>query len=163
MSIYETFLENKDRPIHKNLHYFPIYERHFSRFVNTPLLFLEIGSGGGGSSLMWRKYFGSLAKIVSIDIRPECKAFEDEQISIRIGDQADPLFLQSLIDEFGTPDIVLDDGSHQMEHVSKTFDYLYPRVYRGGVYAVEDMHTSYWEEYGGGLGRPGTSLSGVKP
>ena len=111
---------------------------------------------------MWRKYFGALAKRVSIDIRPECKAFEDEQISIRIGNQADPIFLQSLIDEFGKPDIVLDDGSHQMEHVNPTFDYLYPRVCRSGVYVVEDMHTSYYEEYGGGLGRPGTFIERCK-
>ena len=42
-------------------------------------------------------------------------------------------------------------GSHMMPHVKASFDYLYPRMSKNGVYMVEDMHTAYWEEYGGGL------------
>jgi hypothetical protein len=86
-----------------------------------------------------------------LDINPACKEFEDEQVFVRIGDQSDPGFLQSVIDEFGAFDIVLDDGSHMMPHVKASFDYLYPRMSKNGVYMVEDMHTAYWEEYGGGL------------
>ena len=158
MSLYGEFLNNTDRPIHKSLNYFPAYERHFSRYVNLPITMIEIGTGGGGSSQMWRRYLGSLARIVSLDIRPECKAFEDAQVSVRIGDQSDKGFLQSVLDEFGPPDIVLDDGSHVMQHVVATFAYLYPRIARNGTYMVEDMHTAYWEEYGGGLGREGTFI-----
>ena len=158
MSLYGDFLNNKDRPIHKSLNYFPVYERHFSRYINQPLTMIEIGTGGGGSSQMWRRYFGSFARIVSLDIREECKAFEDAQVSIRIGDQSDTVFLQAVLDEFGPPDIVLDDGSHVMRHVVDTFAYLYPRTARNGVYMVEDMHTAYWDEYGGGLRRPDTFI-----
>lgn len=156
------FLDNQGRQIHKNLHYFPIYERHFQRYVGRPLLFLEIGAGRGGSAQMWRRYFGPFCKIVCLDVRPECAAYEDQQISVRIGDQSDSAFLEDVLAEFGTPDIVLDDGSHMMSHVQASFDFLYPRVSSSGVYFVEDLHTAYWPQYEGGLRRKGTFWENCK-
>lgn len=158
MSLWSEFLNHDGRTIHKWKHYFPIYERHFARFVNRPLTFLEIGCGLGGSLQMWRRYLGPHAQIVGIDIRPECAEFEEDQIAIRIGDQADSGFLNSVIEEFGEPDIVLDDGSHVMEHVVSSFEFLYPRTSASGVYMVEDLHTAYWSEYGGGLHRAGSFM-----
>ena len=158
LDLYTYFLANKTNPIHKNKHYFPIYERHFGAFVGKPMLFLEIGSGGGGSCQMWKRYFGSAARIVTLDIRPECAAFADDQIFVRIGDQSDTVFLDNIVAEFGEPDIVLDDGSHHMPHVVSTFSHLYEKIDRNGVYMVEDMHTSYWSEWNGGLRRPGTFI-----
>lgn len=111
---------------------------------------------------MWRNYFGPAALIVTIDIRPECKAFEDEQISVRIGSQADSNFLQELVEEFGHFDLVVDDGSHQMEHVKKSFNFIFPRMARDAVYLIEDTHTAYWDAYGGGLHRPGTIIEEMK-
>lgn len=151
MSLYNLFLNNTNRPIHKMAHYFVAYERHFGKFVNQPFTFLEIGAGNGGSSQMWKRWFGPLARIVTIDINPICRSFEDEQVAVRIGDQSDPAFLESLISEFGRFDAVLDDGSHQMEHVTKSFNFLYPRIAPNAVYMVEDMHTAYWSDWGGGL------------
>jgi cephalosporin hydroxylase len=107
---------------------------------------------------MWRRYFGPHAQIVGIDIRPECANFEEDQIAVRIGDQADSRFLGSVIEEFGRPDIVLDDGSHVMEHVVATFKFLYQHTSANGVYMVEDLHTAYWPEYGGGLHQPGSFI-----
>ena len=158
MSLWSEFQNNSGRPIHKWKHYFPAYERHFARYVNRPLLFLEIGCGGGGSQQMWKRYFGPHARIVGIDIRPECTAFADDQVAIRIGDQADGKFLAKVVDEFGAPDIVLDDGSHRMADVVASFAFLYPRTAPDGVYVVEDLHTAYWQDYGGGLRRPGTFI-----
>lgn len=157
MSLYEIFLTNRSRPIHKMGAYFAAYERHFSRFAGRPCTFLEIGAGNGGSSQMWKRWLGPLARIVTIDINPVCKQFEDEQVAVRIGDQSDSGFLQSLIDEFGVFDAVLDDGSHQMNHITKSFNFLYPRIAASGVYMVEDLHTAYWEDYGGGF-RSNTSF-----
>jgi hypothetical protein len=107
---------------------------------------------------MWKRYLGPHGRIVGIDINPECKDFEEDQIEVRIGDQSDSRFLQTLIDEFGQPDIVLDDGSHIMSHVTASFGFLYPRTAPSGVYMVEDLHTAYWEEYEGGLGKPSTFI-----
>ena len=151
MNLWSDFLTNQGKVIHKWKHYFPAYEQHFSRFVNRPILFFEIGVSKGGSLEMWKRYFGPHAQIVGIDIDPSCAIHEQDQISIRIGDQSDTAFLQSVLDEFGIPDVVLDDGSHMMNHLVETFQYLYPRISSNGVYFVEDLHTCYWEEYGGQL------------
>lgn len=163
MSLNQWFYSNIGLPVNKWTHYLPIYERYFHPYVNRRINFLEIGSGQGGSSRMWKQYFGPAALIVSIDIREECRAFEDEQVKVRIGDQSNPAFLQSLIDEFSSFDVVLDDGSHIMSHVKATFDYMYPRMSRDGVYLVEDLHTSYWADWEGGLRREGTFIEHVKP
>jgi hypothetical protein len=32
----------------------------------------------------------------------------------------------------------------------------------GGVYLVEDLHTSYWDDYGGGYQQPGTFIEYAK-
>jgi hypothetical protein len=111
---------------------------------------------------MWKRYLGPHALIVGIDINPECKKFEEDQIQIRIGSQSDTGFLQQVLNEFGTPNVVLDDGSHQMSDVVETFRFLYSRMSPNGVYLVEDLHTAYWEEYGGGLKREGTFIEVCK-
>jgi SAM-dependent methyltransferase len=162
MSLWAEFLTNKGRPIHKWKHYFPAYESHFGRYVNRPMKFLEIGCGAGGSLQMWKRYFGPHAMIVGIDINPGCAAFQEDQIAVRIGNQADPDFLNTLVDEFGTFDAVLDDGSHIMEHIAASFAFLYPRTAPDGIYMVEDLHTSYMQEYGGGLRRAGTFIEFCK-
>lgn len=158
MTLWSEFMNNSGRIIHKWTHYFPIYEDHFARFVNRPMTFLEIGCGKGGSMQMWKRYLGPFAQIVGIDVNPQCKDYEEEQIAIRIGDQKDEKFLESVIAEFGAPDVVLDDGSHLMSDVVATFRYLYPRTAPDGLYLVEDLHTAYWEEYGGGLRREGSFI-----
>lgn len=158
MSLWADFLTNDKRAIHKWTHYFPAYENHFGRFRNRSLIMVEIGCGEGGSLQMWKRYFGPLAQIVGVDIRPECRELEDDQIAIRIGDQGDAIFLSSLVEEFGPPDIVVDDGSHMMAHMVASFLTLYPTMSKNGVYAVEDLHTCYWEEYDGGYRREGSFI-----
>lgn len=158
MALWPLFLNHRGRLIHKWAHYFPPYEKHFARYVDRPFLFIEIGCGRGGSLQLWKQYFGPMVRIVGLDIRDECKSFEEDQISVRIGDQSDPAFLASVIEEFGTPSIVLDDGSHVMSDIRTSFDYLYPLLSSDGVYMVEDLHTAYWDEYGGGLKRDGTFI-----
>lgn len=162
MNLWQDFLINQDRVIDKWPHYFPAYERHFGPWRNKSLTFLEIGVFKGGSLQMWQRYFGPLAKIVGIDINKDCKKFEEPGIAVRIGDQSDTAFLQKVIDEFGVPDVVLDDGSHRMDHIMSTFQFLYPKLPKNGVYMVEDLHTAYWDDYGGGVKRQGSFIEHAK-
>ena len=39
---------------------------------------------------------------------------------------------------------------------------FWPSIVDGGVYLVEDLHTSYWTRYGGGFKRPGTFIEYAK-
>lgn len=150
------FENNKKRLIFKWMHYFEIYERYFSKYRGTDVHILEIGVSNGGSLQMWKDYFGPKAKIFGVDVNPQCQQFEEEQVKIFIGDQADRKFLARLKKEMPRLDIVLDDGGHTMEQQINTFEVLYPHIVANGIYLCEDMHTSYWKRYGGGLRDPKT-------
>jgi hypothetical protein len=162
MDLWSDFLTNQGKAIHKWEHYFPVYERHFAPWRGRTLTFLEIGVARGGSLQMWRRYFGPLARIVGVDIDPKCLAHDGDGVSVRIGDQADPAFLAQVIDEFGVPDVVLDDGSHQMRHIEATFEFLYPRLPKNGVYMVEDLQCAYWPKFGGSMDDPKTFINIAK-
>jgi hypothetical protein len=162
VSLWQDFVTNDGKIIDKWAHYFPIYERHFAWFRNKSLTFIEIGVYKGGSLAMWQRYFGPLARIIGIDNNPECKAHETPGIFVRVGDQSNKDFLQTIINEFGVPDVVLDDGSHQMSHIASTFSFFYPRMPKNAVYVVEDLHTAYWREYGGGASNPGSFINLAK-
>ena len=132
-------------------HYIPLYDRYFAPYRNRPIRFLEIGVSEGGSLQMWRKYFGAEAIIFGIDINPDCARFDGQAGQVRIGSQADRAFLENVVAEMGGVDVVLDDGSHQMEHIRASLEVLFPQVNPGGIYMVEDLHCAYWSRFGGGL------------
>jgi hypothetical protein len=152
------FENNKKRLIFKWMHYFEIYDRYFSRYRGADVHFLEIGVCHGGSLQMWKDYFGPKAKIFGVDVNPLCKQFEEDQVAIFIGDQADKTFLSRLKLEMPRLDIVLDDGGHTMEQQINTFEALYPHISANGIYMCEDTHTSYWKKYGGGYRHPGSFI-----
>lgn len=156
------FRSNDKRIIYKWLHYFEIYDRHFARFRGTDATIVEFGVFHGGSLQMWREYFGPRARIVGVDVDPRCRRSEEPGTAIFIGDQEDRTFLRSLTRQVGTIDVVIDDGGHTMGQQIATFEGIYPRMSRSGVYLVEDLHTSYWPEYGGGHRRPGTFVEYAK-
>ena len=162
MELWRDFVTNQGKVIHKWEHYFPVYERHFAPWRGRSLTFFEIGVARGGSLAMWRRYFGPLATVVGLDIDPRCSAHESDSAFVRIGDQSDPIFLNAVVEEFGVPDIVLDDGSHQMDDVWASFSHLYPMVSKNGVYMIEDLHTAYWPDFGGGLCEPGSFINRAK-
>ena len=83
MNDLEKYFEsNQDNLINKWMHYFDIYDQYFSKYRDKEIVFVEIGVFQGGSLQMWKEYFGPKAKIYGIDINPECKQFEDEQVTI---------------------------------------------------------------------------------
>lgn len=154
---------HEGRLVSKWLHYPDVYERHFSRFRGRPIRMLEIGVFQGGSLEIWRDYFGPEATIFGIDINPECANRVDAPNQVRIGSQADPAFLRSVVAEMGGIDIVLDDGSHIAKHQEASLKTLLPLLASDGVYAIEDMHTAYWQGgYGGGYRRSGTAVEWAK-
>lgn len=158
----EYFRHNKGRLLHKWLHYFDIYDRHLSKHRNQEITVVEIGVFHGGSLQMWKDYFGPKARIVGVDIEPRCKALEESQVEVIIGDQGDRAFLRALREEIGTVDVLIDDGGHRVEQQIATFDVLFPAVRPGGTYLVEDLHTNYWRDYGGGYRLAGTFIELAK-
>ena len=155
MSLWQdVHRHDKSKLVNKFSHYHPIYERELSDKINKSLTILEIGVSQGGSLQMWKRFFGPYSTIIGIDINKRHKKHEGERIHVRIGDQSDKKFLDEIIKEFGAPDVVIDDGSHIMKHVIKSFRYLYPKISKNGVYIVEDLYTAYRKEFGGGIDSP---------
>ncbi len=151
MNDLKKYFENNYKSlIHKWNHYFEIYDNHFSRFRGKNITILEIGVSHGGSLQMWKDYFGEKATIIGVDINPDCKKLEEDGIKIYIGSQEDRAFLRDLKYKIPKVDILIDDGGHTMKQQITTFEELYDHVKDDGVYLCEDLHTSYWEEYGGG-------------
>ena len=147
--------------------YMQHYQRYFEPLQDRPLNLLEIGVGGeddprnGGQSLRTWKRFSPKARIVGIDIFDK-RHFSEPRIDVRICDQTDESELRKLSAEYGGFDIIIDDGSHQNEHVIKTFHVLFPLLRPSGIYAIEDTQTSYWPSFGGGLDRSDTMLNFFK-
>jgi hypothetical protein len=163
MNDLERFFEaNTGRLIHKWMHYFEIYDRHFARFRGGDVHVLEFGVSQGGSLDLWKDYFGPRCKIHGVDINPHCKALENEDVTIFIGDQEDRAFLQSLATKIPRIDILIDDGGHTMRQQIATFEELFGHVAENGVYLCEDLHTSYWSKWGGGYRRHGTFIEYAK-
>lgn len=153
------FFENKEhRLIHKWMHYFEIYDRHFSRFRNKPLSLIEFGVWQGGSLQMWKDYFGREAKIYGVDIDPRCATLGEENITIILGDQEDRASLQGIKNSLPKFDIIIDDGGHTMQQQIITFEEMYSHLLDGGVYLAEDLHTSYWPGFGGGYRNPSSFI-----
>lgn len=150
------------RVLDKWVHYFPIYSRHFAPFRGKPVRILEIGIYRGGSLDMWQWYFGPQVTLVGVDIDEDAKAASDPKHVVEIGDQTDPEFLRRVAEQHGPFDIIIDDGGHEMQQQIVTADTLFPLLADGGVFLVEDCHTSYWESYQGGRGRAGTFMEWAK-
>lgn len=139
------------------------YDQHLSEAREREITLVEIGVLDGNSLRMWRDYFPR-GNINGVDISPDAARHEDKRNRIRvfIGSQNDRDFLKKMIDEVGHPDVVIDDGSHRAEDQIISMSVLWPLVKPGGWYIVEDIHTSYFEEYGMGLRRFGATVEFLK-
>jgi hypothetical protein len=161
--LFGYFRSNRaGRVLDKWVHYFPIYSRHFAPYRGRPVRILEIGIYRGGSLDMWHWYFGPQVTLVGVDIDEAARAATDPRHAVEIGDQTDPEFLRSVAERHGPFDIIIDDGGHEMRQQIVTAETLFPLLADGGVFLVEDCHTSYWESHHGGRGREGTFIEWTK-
>lgn len=138
-----------------------IYESLLSAWRDRPVTVLEIGVYRGASLRMWRDYF-PLGRIVGIDKDPDASDHAGGRIDVRIGHQADAGFLEDVATADGPFDLIVDDGSHLAKGQKTSLRCLWPHLKPGGVYAVEDIHTSYLENFGGGWRRPQTTVEFLK-
>lgn len=160
MSLYDAFTSVKSGEIEKNVHFFSFYERYLASYKNRPcVLFLIIDEPHAQAQAeMWVRYLGAFSKIVCLT-----NGYKDQdQIAFRAGNLDNPLFRKQLVIEFGAPDIVIDDGSHLPEDTISSFENLNAIIKNNGLYFIEDTYTSYWKNYKGSLGDPGTILGYAK-
>lgn len=154
----------------KWVHYFDVYDRHVSEFLaertrrglTEPLRVLEIGVWRGGSLELWREFLGDDAVIFGVDIDPESAKVEGAIGQVRVGSQTDQTFMRGVLQEMGGVDVIIDDGSHRSQDVLESLRSLYPSLACPGLYIIEDLHTSYWSDWGGGFKSKRSSLEQMK-
>lgn len=114
---------------------------------------LEIGIGGyeypdrGGESLrMWRDYFPD-ARIFALDLHE--KTFKVPNVRIYQGHQGDAKLAEAIYSDAKGPfAFIVDDASHINPLTLETFRTYWPYLAPGGIYAIEDVHSSYWSDHG---------------
>ena len=120
------------------------YEPYFSKYTNPKIL--EIGVYNGASLETYNEYFNYECTILGIDNGEQLRyAPSNFNISIAIADQSNPAYLANRVGS--GYDIIIDDGSHFVEHQINCFEALMGKVNKGGIYIIEDLHTCYHEFY----------------
>ena len=124
------------------------YQELFRPLKYRRIKLLEIGVGGhpddiGGRSLLaWQAFF-PFATIVGVDYLPRATV-ATRRIRFRRADQGSAEDLGALSAEEGPFDIIIDDGSHLSQHQLYSFYHLFRALKDGGIYVIEDVHTSFW-------------------
>lgn len=153
-TLEEISLELKlDKNIQVRHDYIPIYTYLFEPIRFLVQNILEIGIGvveeqqmphcqhvgyrTGNSLRCWREYFAN-ANVYGMD-KYETQLQED-RITTFVGDQFDEKDLNRICQTINHPlDIIIDDGSHLMEHQVFTFMRLSPFLEKQGLYIIEDI------------------------
>lgn len=133
--------------------YTPVYENYFSKWRNETIAVLELGIGGyddpsiGGSGLqMYAEYFPN-ALIAGVDLYDK-STLDTNTIKTFRGSQDDKNFLMGMINDIGNPTIIIDDASHMNKFTIASFEILFPLLQPGGLYCIEDIESSWWEDKG---------------
>lgn len=133
-------------PFHHN--YVEIYEMLFRPLRNKPIRLLEIGVFKGDSMRLLEAYFPA-AQIFGVDIVDRSQ-HNTARIKTLVADQGDREALARVIAMTGGEfDIILDDGGHRMDQQQISLGTLFPALKSGGLYIIEDIHTSFPDRYPG--------------
>ncbi|MBE0701574.1 MAG: class I SAM-dependent methyltransferase [Afipia sp.] len=156
----EEFFAQSGKVSDKWSSYLPAYNFWLSALRDQPVRILEIGVQNGGHLEVLSRYFRNAEIIVGCDINTACAhlKYQDHRIKVVIGDvNKDSTYNQitALSTDF---DIIIDDGSHTQRDIIVSYARYFPRLKLGGVYIAEDLHTSYWRGFEGGLFDPFSSL-----
>jgi hypothetical protein len=142
----------KDFPTDKDFehNYFSlVYEEYLSPIRETVTSVCEIGTGGfwgeigwepGNSLKVWEAYFPN-AQVRGLDIA-EYDLKDTGRISLEWIDQSQRDVLDKYADSMEEQDLILDDGSHKMKDQQITLASFFKKLKSGGVYILEDLHTS---------------------
>jgi hypothetical protein len=147
MSELLNLFKNSENFSTKHIKYFDAYERLLEKFRGKDVTFVEIGVLNGGSLDVWKEYFSKKSRIIGIDLNPQCKKFQKDNIEIYIGSQSDQDFWKYFFDKVGPVDIIIDDGGHTNIQQIMTAINCIPNINNNGMLIVEDVHASYMKEF----------------
>jgi len=144
--------------------YIDEYERVLEKHRDQAVNLLEIGIQNGGSLEIWDKFFPNANTIIGCDVNPVCAklTFESSKIEVVVGDANSQDVRNRIASLAPTLDVIIDDGSHQSGDIISSFFCYFKNLSDGGIYIVEDLHCSYWEDFDGGIFQPYSSISFFK-
>jgi hypothetical protein len=124
--------------------YANFYDRFLREKRNDELIILEIGIDSGCSIRSWNEYCPN-SIIIGLDIDDKSFLNNNKVYTYKL-DQSNKNELENFANECVKNgysfDVILDDGSHHMYDQQITLGYLFPLLKSGGVYFLEDLHTS---------------------
>ena len=121
------------------------YEQNLKKDISK---LWEIGVLDGASLQMWSEYYPN-AKITGFDIEDKSSLKFNNNVAFKLLDQGNKNELEKLAKENNDIDIIIDDGSHIIQHQIMTFEILFNSLKSEGQYIIEDLHTStnLWKDY----------------
>jgi hypothetical protein len=126
-------------------HYAKFYENWFNPIKESATHVCEIGIYDGASLKSFYDYFPN-ARILGLDINSDKTQYRNDRVFTDVLDQSNKEDLTSFSERFlETFDVLLDDGSHDVEHQQLTFGKLFKTIKPGGIYIIEDLGSSYFE------------------
>ena len=147
---YETYIQHLDPEVICEIGMGGLIPSHWPEYQ-----FIE-QDNPGGSSRMWLSYFPN-SKVYVLDnfsqvsendvqrVIEEVEKSSNGRYKLIEGDQSLRPDLQKYIDAIGQEiDFLVDDGGHKMQQQQLTFAMLFPKIKSGGLYSIEDLHTSLW-------------------
>jgi len=96
-------------------------------------------TGVPGASLRMWKYFFPNSQVFGFDIDSNI-IFQEERITTFVGDQLNPTELKASLSKISTKfDLIIDDGLHSYESITKMMEACFDFLDTSGVYVVEDL------------------------
>jgi hypothetical protein len=163
-TLKQLFLNHKGKVSDKWSLYLDEWDRLFLPYRDQKLNLLEIGIQNGGSLEVWSRYFLKAVKIVGCDIDKKCEVlrFDDARIAVIVGDANSDECESEILQQASMFNIIIDDGSHKSSDTVRSFARYFPHLNDSGIYLVEDLHSSYWGSFEGGLYNPLSAMSFFK-
>lgn len=114
------------------------YMEHYEAFVGprTVRTVLELGVLYGSSLRAWADIFPH-ARVIGVDVNVPGSMDFAPNVEVIFADVTDPAAMAPVI-ERGPFDFIVDDASHDVDDIAKSFAILRSHLAPGGTYAVED-------------------------
>ena len=161
ISYAEVFHNHKLNTSDKWENYLEIYDDTFQKFIGKSPNTLEIGVQNGGGLQIFSKYFIN-ANVYGIDIDPKvCEQKLGKNITTYCFSATDVKRVEENFKNIQF-DVIVDDGSHISSEVIAAFQIFFSKLKPGGVYLIEDLHTSYWDSHQGGYLKENASIEFLK-
>jgi len=163
-TIRQVYDEHEGKVSDKWQLYLDEWDRLLFPYRDQEISLIEIGVQNGGSLEIWGKCFSNAKKLIGCDIDQKCEQlhFNDPRIALIVGDANSDDCESKILAHSQTFDIVLDDGSHKSSDIVRSFARYFPHLNDNGIYIIEDLHCSYWENFEGGLNNPLSAISFFK-